>query len=539
MKRIILFTFLLISTVTFAQAPQGISFQAIAFDSNGAPVASGNIGVRISILANSANGTIVYSETHVRTTNDQGLYNLNIGQGIVETGVFADINWGQNPMFFRVEVDAEGGTNYTVVGTNQFMSVPYALYAENSGNSPFAVNSDNRLGYDGGDVELEQPGSALWLTSPDGTKYKFTVNNSGQLVSTLGSGGSQTGIVQLSGVYTQDLNLDANTSYLVTGPMIMADGTTLNIPAGTTIRVAPVGVNSYIAISQGARIVANGEANNPIVFTSNANSPGSGDWGGIIICGRAPINSTAQGSTDTNVTEVGGLSYGGNIANDNSGSLEYVRIEYAGGMASGNSEINGISFYGVGNLTNVDFVQVYEVSDDGIEFFGGTVNASHISIVNAEDDSIDWTEGYTGTLTDVYVQHGTNHDKAFECDGYNTDFSNEGGYFSAPNVTNVTVIGDNTGGEAFRLRVGTQGIFTNLVITDFSEGFDIDGDSGDNPTGQGVLNDLLQVVNVTFNNVTTPLKNDTGVAFTNADFFSGIGNGTGTDYATWGTGWTR
>ncbi len=116
-----------------------------------------------------------------------------------------------------------------------------------------------------------------------------------------------------------------------------------------------------------------------------------------------------------------------------------------------------MSLYAVGSGTTIDYVEVYEGSDDGIEFFGGTVNASHIVIVNAEDDSMDWTEGYTGTLTDVYVQHGVSHDKAFECDGYNTDFSNEGGYFSAPNVTNVTVVGANDASEAIRLRAGTQG----------------------------------------------------------------------------------
>ena len=159
-------------------------------------------------------------------------------------------------------------------------------------------------------------------------------------------------------------------------------------------------------------------------------------------------------------------------------------------------------------------------------------------VVYAEDDSFDWTEGFIGTLTDVYVQHGTSHDKAFECDGYNTDFSNEGGYFSAPNVTNVTVVGANDASEAIRLRAGTQGIFTNVVLNDFDEAFDLDGDTGDNPTGQGVLDGDLSVTDVTFNNVVTKLKNDTGFTFTEADFISGDGNGTGTDISTWGAGWT-
>ncbi|RRQ50377.1 multidrug transporter [Maribacter algicola] len=340
--------------------------------------------------------------------------------------------------------------------------------------------------------------------------------------------------VNLSGVFTENITLDPSIEYIVTGPVLIANGATLTIPAGMTIKAQPVGVNAYIAIQQGGRIIADGSASEPIVFTSNAASPASGDWGGIVLCGRAPINSTPDGSDDTATSEVGSLSYGGNNPTDNSGILEYVRIEYAGGAIDGNAELNGLSVYGVGSATTIDYVQVYEGSDDGFEFFGGTVSASHLVVVNSEDDSIDWTEGFVGTLTDVYVQHGTAHDKAFECDGFNTDFSNEGGYFSKPTVTNVTIVGANDASEAIRLRAGTQGIFTNMVFNDFDEAFDLD----DADTGAGVLSGDLNVTDVTFNNVTTKLKNDTGAAFTEAEFIFGDGNGTGTDIATWGAGWT-
>ncbi len=381
--------------------------------------------------------------------------------------------------------------------------------------------------------------AALTIACESDDTADIVINDNSVTTITNGGGGTTETEVALSGVYTENLTLDADTEYIVTGPVLMASGTVLTIPAGKTIRVAPVGVNAYIAIQQGAQINAVGTASSPIVFTSNATTPGSGDWGGLVICGNAPINSTADGSTDTSTTEVGGLSYGGNTPNDNSGTLQYVRVEYAGGAVDGNSELNGISLYAVGNTTTIDFVQVYQGSDDGFEFFGGTVNASHISVIGSEDDSIDWTEGYIGNLTDVYVEHTASHDKAFECDGYNTDFSNEAGYFSAPNVTNVTVVGANDGSEAIRLRAGTQAIFTNVVLNDFAEGFDLDGDAGDNPTGQGVLDDLLQVVGVVFNNVDVKLKNDTGVAFDESDFISDDGTATGTDYATWGAGWTR
>ncbi|NDV41743.1 multidrug transporter [Flagellimonas sediminis] len=352
------------------------------------------------------------------------------------------------------------------------------------------------------------------------------------------NGGSETTTVNLSGVYTSDLELDPEIEYIITGPVLIADGATFTVPAGMTIKAEPVGVNAYIAIQQGARIVAEGTAINPIIFTSNASAPSSGNWGGLVLCGKAPINSTADGSTDTATTEVGGLSYGGNTPGDDSGIVKYVRIEYAGGAIDGNAELNSLSLYAVGTGTVVDYVEAYEGSDDGFEFFGGTVEASHLVVVSCEDDSIDWTEGFAGSVTDAYIQHGAIHDKAFECDGYNTDFSNEGGYYANPSITNVTVFGANDGSEAVRLRAGTQGTFTNIVLNDFGKGFRLDGDAGDNPTGQGVLDDLLNIVNVTFNNVTTTMENNTGAVFNESDLITGVGNGTGTDYATWAAGWT-
>ena len=347
--------------------------------------------------------------------------------------------------------------------------------------------------------------------------------------------------IYLSGTYTQNLTLDPINTYILNGSLIMASGTTLTIPAGMTIKAEATGANVYIAISQGAKIIANGTASEPIVLTSNASNPAAGDWGGLILLGKAPINSVVGGATST--SEIASLSYGGSDANDDSGSIQYLRVEYSGGAADGQSENNGISFYGVGNGTLVQYVESFEGKDDGLEFFGGTVNVSYIYSVNNQDDSIDWTEGYTGTITHAFVKHGPDHDKAFECDGYNTDFSNAGGYYSKPNVSNVTIIGQgNTSGtEAIRLRAGTQGIFTNVVIQGFEEGFDLDGDAGDNPTGAGVVSGDLNVTDVTFTDVTTKVKNDTGFTFNiDGDFIkSGDGNGTGTDYATWGAGWSR
>ena len=160
MKKIITLSLLFITFLSFGQVPQGISYQAIALNSSGNPVVSSNVQLRLSILDVSATGTVLYSETQVRTTNTQGLFNLVIGQGTMVSGTFNTINWGTNTKFLRVEMDATGGTNYTLVGTTQLLSVPYALAA---------------------DSLVTSPGEGITLVSPNGTPYQLTVSDSGQL----------------------------------------------------------------------------------------------------------------------------------------------------------------------------------------------------------------------------------------------------------------------------------------------------------------------------------------------------------------------
>ncbi|MFV0532019.1 MAG: multidrug transporter [Flavobacteriales bacterium] len=382
--------------------------------------------------------------------------------------------------------------------------------------------------------------TAIVLVSCEDDTADIIINNN--------NGGTTTGSTEtvfLSGTKSENLTLNKNTEYIIDGPLIMSEGTTLTIPAGTTVKASASGAEVYIAITQGAKIDARGTADAPIVLTSNAASPKAGDWGGLILLGKAPINSVADANT-TATSEIGSLPYGGSNASDNSGILQYVRVEYSGGKADGQSENNGFSFYGVGNGTTVEFIQAYEGLDDGVEFFGGTVNASNVSVVNVEDDSVDWTEGYTGTLTDVYIKQNAKGDKAFECDGYNTDIGNNSNpiFVSSPTVTNITVIGDSSATqEAVRLRAGTAGIFTNMVLTDYNEGFDLDFDSNGNAnteiTGQNVVNGKLKANQVLLNNVTLAVKNDTGVAFAESDFLTEDANATGTDYASWGSGWTK
>jgi len=136
MKKLILLGTIVLANLLNAQIPQGFSYQAVAFNSSGNPVSNSSVSVRLSILDNSATGTNLYTETHNKTTNANGLYSLTIGQGTPTSGTFNTINWALNPKFLKVELDPAGGTTYTTVGTSQFLSVPFALVADSVLKAP-------------------------------------------------------------------------------------------------------------------------------------------------------------------------------------------------------------------------------------------------------------------------------------------------------------------------------------------------------------------------------------------------------------------
>ncbi len=198
------------------------------------------------------------------------------------------------------------------------------------------------------------------------------------------------GEVALSGEITTDVTLDATTDYKLHGALVVKAGGSLTIPAGTTIE-AIGGQISYIAVAQDAQIFINGTATDPVIMTSDDKTPGS--WGGLVICGKAPTNKSDASAG----AEVSGLPYGGNVADDNSGVIKYLRVEYTGFNYNDEKQFNGVSFFGVGSGTEVDYVVSYKGKDDGIEFFGGTVNASHLVSVYSDDDGIDYADGWSGT----------------------------------------------------------------------------------------------------------------------------------------------
>ncbi|MCK0158005.1 hypothetical protein MWU65_12485, partial [Cellulophaga sp. F20128] len=165
----------------------------------------------------------------------------------------------------------------------------------------------------------------------------------------------------LIGDVTEDLILDAAIAYKLNGAFVVKSGSSLTIPAGTTIK-ATGGTAAYIAVEQGAQIFINGTSANPVVMTSGEVNPTAGNWGGLVIAGNAPTN---KGTSVT--SEVADLTYGGNVPTDNSGSIRYLRIEYTGATYSNDKEFNGVSLFGVGSGTTFEYVQSYNGGDDGIE----------------------------------------------------------------------------------------------------------------------------------------------------------------------------
>ena len=200
-------------------------------------------------------------------------------------------------------------------------------------------------------------------------------------------------------IETGTVTLIASKTYKLTGGLVVKSGATLIIPAGTRIEANGTDPNAlFIAVERGAKIFINGEANKAVVMTSGKASPAQSDWGGLIICGDAKVNTGDNGTS-----EVGGLSFGGNNDFDSSGKINFLRIEYTGSKFTADKEYNGISFFGVGSGTQVSNVYAFESGDDGIEFFGGTVNATNLAIVNSYDDSLDFADGYRGTISNVYI----------------------------------------------------------------------------------------------------------------------------------------
>ncbi|WP_159283066.1 hypothetical protein [Tenacibaculum maritimum] len=268
--------------------------------------------------------------------------------------------------------------------------------------------------------------------------------------------GKALSVTPLSGEVSGNVTLTSDKIYNLKGSYIVKDGATLTIEAGTKIIVDSKGTDIYIAVLKGGKININGTANAPVVMASASGNPG--DWGGLTICGKA---TTTAG---VNVTaEVGGFKYGGTEDTDTSGTINYLVIKGTGAQINIDSQYNGISLYAVGSGTKIENVSVINGADDGIEFFGGTVSVKNIYLENNEDDSIDWTEGWNGKITNTYILHTiSGFSTAIEGDKINNH----------PVFENLTAI-STVNGTALQFKKQSGAIISNLYLDGYTKNIDM------------------------------------------------------------------
>ncbi|RLJ33497.1 hypothetical protein CLU97_2980 [Chryseobacterium sp. 7] len=338
-----------------------------------------------------------------------------------------------------------------------------------------------------------------------------------------GNGNGDSENLILSGKITSSLTLKANKIYKLRGLVYVTNGATLTIEPGTKI-VGEADKNGALIITKGSKIMAEGTAANPIIFTSEKPSPKRGDWAGVVILGNAPTNASFGGANGVGEIEGGinnseGLGlYGGNNAADNSGVLKYVRIEYAGYAFLPDKEINGLTFGGVGNGTTVDYVEVAYANDDSFEWFGGTVNCSHLISYKGLDDDFDTDNGFSGNIqfgiavrdSQVADVSGSN---AFESD------NDANGSTLTPQTSatfsNMTIIGPINSAapgsinalfqNALQIRRNSSISVFNSVFTGFPVGLFIDATKGA-PTDNNIVGNKLFFENNVLAGNQTPLK---------------------------------
>tara|TARA_Y100000816_G_C26107864_1_gene589475 strand:- start:4176 stop:5444 length:1269 start_codon:yes stop_codon:yes gene_type:complete len=328
--------------------------------------------------------------------------------------------------------------------------------------------------------------------------------------------GENTNIIVTSNI-TENTTWVSNEIYELAGRITVESGVTLTIQAGTIIKgQAGTGANATaLLVARGGKIMAEGTYTYPIIFTSvadeitnemvaegnfvspNLESDVNGLWGGVIILGNAPISASENSSNISEIqiegiptTDANGL-YGGNVPNDNSGVLRYVSIRHGGANIGSGNEINGLTLGGVGSETIIDNIEIIGNQDDGIEFFGGTVNVNNILVVNAGDDAIDTDQAWAGTLDNFIVICGSNTDHALEIDGP------EGTLLDGHIVRNGSIKGD-VNSELGDFRKNARGTFSNIFFFGFPSPL-IDG-RGDLSLSSGsditFLNNVLSFENL-------------------------------------------
>ena len=346
----------------------------------------------------------------------------------------------------------------------------------------------------GGSTSIASPGELGSLSDPSNGGSGTGGSNNNVLTGKcpdsefiqVGSPVAGNNVCAIQGPITGELTLTDDVMYRMLGKVDVGidmggDGSkaggasgTLIIPAGTVIMGRTS--NDYLVINRGSKIIANGTRSKPIRFTHNSAIEGTvgelerGLWGGIVILGKAPINKCSNDVRGTaaceRVVEGSDALMGGALPDDDSGKLNFVRVEYAGYEIFPGNELNGITFGAVGSGTEVDYVQVHNNQDDCVEFFGGTVDVKHLICTGAGDDNLDIDWGYQGRMQYVLVQQSNGvGDHVVESDNTNADAAVA--YLTEPRsnpiVANFTFLSSGKD-EIFKLKEGVSGIYINGIV---------------------------------------------------------------------------
>ena len=358
----------------------------------------------------------------------------------------------------------------------------------------------------------------------------------------------------LSGNINTTTTLTSDKVWTLKGYVYVTDGAKLIIQPGTTI-ISDVAEKGALCIERGAQIIAEGTATKPIIFTSGkaVGERTPGDWGGIIILGKAKTNRSSEPTIEGGI----GRAFGGTNDADNSGVLKYVRIEYAGIAAMPNSEINALTLGGVGSGTIIENVQTVYANDDAFEFFGGTVNAKNLYAYATADDDFDFDFGYTGTITNgvakrdpQFVDSG-DAGNGVECDNDGTGSSAQP--TTHPKLLNMILVGPNVSTAlsnhnlGLRFRRATQFTMKNSVVWGWMKGglslesnetaqFVKDGVSVFEGNSVGTFNPTLNFISKATTILTSEQLKTLALSKNNKEITTAT---TDLDKPIWINGWTR
>ncbi len=360
------------------------------------------------------------------------------------------------------------------------------------GNSGFVFDQTRYVGAVEPGTEAASAWWADWTIQGSLDKPTTSVDSSPGFVSCTGT------VCEITGNINADYTMVAGVEWSIDGTVTVGSGNTTTVSSdadvqsvresGVTLTIeAGVDVaatdDAKLIVTRGSRLIARGEADEPITFSSADNGyDGLGEWGGVVIQGFAPqygaggTGACFGSGTTCNVDGEGGTDigvYGGNDVDDNSGIIRYLRIAEGGLVAGPNNEVNGLTLQGVGSGTDLQYVQVHSNLDDGIEWFGGTVNLKYAVLTNNDDDSIDFDEGYQGNIQHVIVKmdetasapQGSNDPRGIEANSSDEDFVEE----TSAALANITLIGGqiNDGEPGMRLRGALTAVVYNTAVTGF------------------------------------------------------------------------